>query len=130
MSQCLFTFLRIAFLVGFTSSLMGCLNWCFDCRGELQESWIENKRLYIGQNIYAPNWANRANGYGFVGSKTLPNGNIEDQYFDGFADHRDKDKGVLIHNCSYFYEYEPKSGLIVNFRFEEKKKYDCRATGA
>ncbi len=118
--------------LGILCLLAGCLLFIDTSVQARHNWWLEGhlEHMKTHPNIYAPYWANRASGYGFVGSKTLPNGNIEDEYFDGFSDVRDKRNGVFIHNCIYFYEYEPKSGLIVNFRFEEKKKYDCRATGA
>jgi hypothetical protein len=114
------------------SLLSGCLLFIDTSVQARHNWWLEShlEHMKTHPNIYAPYWANRASGDNFVGSKTLPNGNIEDEYFDGLSDGRHKGNGVFIHNCIYFYEYEPKSGLIVNFRFEEKEKYDCRATGA
>ena len=110
-------------LMSSSGVLTGCM-LCFDCRQKLQDMWLTGARIRIeqNQNMYAPYWANKNKNPRFMGSTTLHNGNIEDQYYDGLL--RNKVK------CHYFYEYEPKSGLIVNFRFEEKEKYDCRATGA
>lgn len=47
----------------------------------------------------------------FVGSKSLPNGNIENEY-------------KYIRTCRYFFEYDPETRIIVNWRFEGKES-DC-----
>lgn len=52
--------------------------------------------------------------------KKLPNGNLEDGY----------QYGLVVGRCLYFYEYEPESGRIVGFRYEESQLYGCRLTGA
>lgn len=110
--------------VGFLCLLTGCVLFVDFSVQARHNWWLEDQHKLVAQNpnIYAPYWANKNKNEFFMGSKTLPNGNIEDQYYYGVL--REKGK------CLYFYEYEPKSGLIVNFRFKEKKKYDCRATGA
>ena len=112
------------FLFGIVCGLAGCTLFIDTSIQARHNWWLEDahKRIEQNPNMYAPYWRNKNKDPRFMGSRTLPNGNIEDQYYDGLL--RNKEK------CHYFYEYEPKSGLIVNFRFEEKEKYDCRATGA
>lgn len=46
-----------------------------------------------------------------IGTRKLQNGNIENEYF-------------LRGTCRYFYEIDPKTRLIVRFRFEGNVK-DC-----
>ncbi len=65
--------------------------------------------------MYSPSWQNY-NKEDVIKTTTLPNGNIENEY-----------KWYGKGGCRSFYEYEPNSGLIVGFRFEEDKKYDCQA---
>ena len=118
-------------LMSSSGVLTGCM-MCFDCRQKLQDMWLTGARIRIeqNQNMYAPYWRNKNKDPRFMGSRTLPNGNIEDRYFDSGGAIRGVNGAPAFYPCHYFYEYEPKSGLIVNFRFEEKEKYDCRATGA
>ena len=110
--------------LGILCLLAGCLLFIDTSVQARHNWWLEDahKRMEQHPNMHGPYWANKKNNEFFMGSRTLPNGHIEDQYYYGVL--REKGK------CLYFYEYEPKSGLIVNFRFEEKEKYDCRATGA
>jgi hypothetical protein len=56
----------------------------------------------------------------FLGDRPLPNGNLE----AGFGLYYPEPK------CRYYYEYEPKTGVIVGFRFEESERFACRITGA
>lgn len=116
-------------LMSSSGVLTGCM-MCFDCRRELQDMWLIDARMRVGQNMYAPYWQIRNKSYSFFRSKVLFNGNIENEYVEGVGSVRGVNGAPNFHPCHYFYEYEPKSGLIVNFRFEEKEKYDCRATGA
>ena len=52
--------------------------------------------------------------------KVLPSGRIEEEF----------EYGPVVGRCRYFYEYEPESGRIVGFRYEETHLYGCRITGA
>jgi len=103
--------------IGLVLALSGCI--FNNSTKDRHLDFIKNSELYVGQNMYASHWKNRNAGPSYIGSKTLPNGNIENKY--------------ILHvkaACNFFYEYEPQSGLIVKFRFEESVLYDCRLTGA
>ena len=56
----------------------------------------------------------------FLGDRALPNGNFEAGFIDGHNQPK----------CRYYYEYEPKTGVIVGFRFEESERFACRHSGA
>lgn len=56
----------------------------------------------------------------FLGDRALPNGNLEAGFIDGHNQPK----------CRYYFEYEPKTGAIVGFRFEESERFACRLTGA
>ncbi|MHB8474524.1 MAG: hypothetical protein ACYDC8_17065 [Gammaproteobacteria bacterium] len=64
----------------------------------------------IGRNIDDPstNWVRSEN---LVGSKYLPNGNIEYEY---------RDRGA----CRYFFEVNPKTRIIISWRL--KGEEDCK----
>jgi hypothetical protein len=91
-----------------------------DKKGD-HEAWLRTNKLELQgiPNMYMPAWRYRNQSNRFVGSVVLSNGNIENEYI-----------GYSAKPCRTFYEYEPESGLIVGFRFEEKNQYDCRVTGA
>ncbi len=76
--------------------------------------FLSNGQGRIGDNMYSPSWQNY-NKEDVIKTTTLPNGNIENEY-----------KWYGEGGCRRFYEYEPNSGVIVGFRFEEDKKYDCQ----
>ena len=125
-------YLNEIFLFGIVCVLAGCTLFIDTSIQARHNWWLEDahKRIEKNPNMYAPYWRNKNKDPRFMGSRTLPNGNIEDQYFDSGGAIRGVNGAPVFYPCHYFYEYEPKSGLIVNFRFEEKEKYDCRATGA
>ncbi len=56
----------------------------------------------------------------FLGDTGLPNGNLEAGFIWWHTQPR----------CRYYYEYNPKTGLIVGFRFEESERFACRISGA
>ena len=63
----------------------------------------------VGQSIDDPQTWARSDRY--IASKTLQNGNIENEY---------KFRGT----CRYFFEFNPESRLVVNWRFEGSVR-DC-----
>jgi hypothetical protein len=91
-----------------------------DKKGD-HEAWLRTRKLQLqtNPNMYMSTWQQTNKGSNFVRRVVLPNGNIENEYI-----------GYSAKPCRTFYEYEPESGLIVGFRFEEKNQYDCRVTGA
>jgi len=56
----------------------------------------------------------------FLGDNILPNGNLE----AGFIWWHTQPK------CRYYYEYDPKTGVIEGFRYEEAEHFACRISGA
>lgn len=64
----------------------------------------------VGKKIDDPrtNWVDRRS---LVQSKRLPNGNIENKY---------RWRGT----CRYYYEFDPKTRIIVSWRYEGSKE-DC-----
>ncbi len=56
----------------------------------------------------------------FLGDRPLPNGNLEAGFIWWHTQPR----------CRYYYEYEPKTGAIVGFRFEESERFACRISPA
>lgn len=115
-----YKFLFLCFLTGYLGALSSCtVLACIDCKPELQESWLRTRNSYIGQSMYSQHWQRLNASDKLIGSKILSNGNVENEY-----------ENFFVRTCHYFYEYEPRSGLIVKFRFEEDSKYACRASGA
>lgn len=92
-------------------------------------SWVLGMQRNIGKNMHdCTYWIclDRKVKYKFLGDKALPNGNLE----SGFSTPYRNDGLPLETQCRYFFEYEPTSGLIVSFRYEESKKFACKTTGA
>ena len=89
--------------------------------------WVEDMLKNIGQkNMYDCSYwicGYRKIDYIFLGDSKLPNGNLE----AGYKHSLDR-KGTKF--CRYFFEYEPATGLVVGFRFEEPEPFACRITGA
>lgn len=116
----------VSFSVVFMSMILsGCYTFMDTSPRGLQQMWLEWVRDgAMGKNIYkCKNTGVRKEpcgishgGYKPVSSKTLPNGNIEDEY-------------LFSNRCFYFYEYEVDTGRIVGFRYEETRQYDCRVSG-
>jgi hypothetical protein len=85
--------------------------------------WLEDKESQIGKgNMYDCRYWICLNRKGklFLGDVTLPNGNLEAGYIWGYTQPK----------CRYYYEYDPKTGVIVGFRFEESERFACRISGA
>jgi hypothetical protein len=89
--------------------------------------WRDEMLKNVGQkNMYDCSYwicGYRKIDYIFLGDTKLSNGNLEAGY--SHALNREVTKV-----CRYFFEYEPKTGLIVGFRFEESESFACRITGA
>jgi len=105
--------------------LTGCYN--------VHQIWIDSYQSKVGQNIYElrKRYSSPSNAYLKRGEVLLPNGNIEEasDYVFHKSDYKFYEKNGK-YPCRYFYEYEPKSGLIVGFRFEEDYKHACVVSGA
>ena len=56
----------------------------------------------------------------FLGDSALPSGNLEAGFIWGHTRPR----------CRYYYEYDPKTGVIEGFRYEESERFACRISGA
>lgn len=92
-------------------------------------SWVIGMQRNIGKNMYdCTYWicSDRKIKYKFLGDKTLPNGNLE----SGFSTPYRSDGLPLETQCRYYFEYEPTTGLIVRFRYEESQNFACKTTGA
>lgn len=113
---------HIAILI-ISLNLKGCISWYAADYSSMEArhlGWVRNKKLCIGKHIdrcqdAAPDWPSTKRYF-------LPNNNMEN--------------AVFARDCYYSYEYDPKTGIIVDFRFEDlefeqtKKNYGCRLTGA
>ena len=116
-----------ALLIGFSLLLTGCFYSLagLDMSAEgRHKMWLESMQKTVGRNIFNCNEEGRChqyrgNGSLFQGDTPLNNGNYEANYF-----------GSRTKKCRYFLEYEPSSGLIVNFRFEKSEPFACRISGA
>lgn len=75
----------------------------------------ENFKAHMASNVGSPIDKPREPGIAlakyFLGSRVLPNGNIENEY---------QDRGT----CRYFFEFNPKTRIIVGWRFEGSER-DC-----
>ena len=111
------------------TSLVVLLSACYALAGlDMSEEgrhkmWVEDMQSLIGKGNmhdcrlrYCPN----RKGNLFLGDRVLPNGNLEAGFIWWHTQPR----------CRYFYEYEPKTGAIVGFRFEESERFACRISGA
>jgi len=91
--------------------LVGFLGLLFSSCISPHENFKDHMRCTVGESIDDP----RSWGYPYpdryLGSKSLPNGNIENEY-------------QYIRTCRYFFEYDPETRTIVNWRFEGKES-DC-----
>jgi hypothetical protein len=85
--------------------------------------WVEDMESQVGKgNMYECRYwicLDRKEKI-FLGDVSLPNGNLEAGFIWWHTQPR----------CRYYYEYDPKSGVIVGFRFEETERYACRISGA
>jgi hypothetical protein len=91
----------------------------------LHKRWVGHAHAIVGKSIFncidsSPCYQYRGGG-AFQGDNALSNGNKEAAYFMPYIKHP---------KCRYFFEYEPTTGLIVGFRFEESEPFACRITGA
>lgn len=87
--------------------------------------WVHLMKKKIGESVFqcppaGGCYQDRGPGSLFQGDTLLENGNKEAAYIWWHTQPR----------CRYFFEYEPRTGLIVGFRFEEAQRYACRISGA
>ncbi len=85
--------------------------------------WVERMQAQIGKgNMYDCRYwiCLHRTGKLFLGDTTLTNGNLEAGYVWGHTQPK----------CRYYYEYDPKTGVILGFRFEESEQFACRISGA
>lgn len=87
------------------------------------EMWVEKMKSQIGKgNMYdCKYWIclDRKEKI-FLGDNILPNGNSEAGFIWWHTQHR----------CRYYFEYDPKTGAIEGFRYEESERFACRISGA
>lgn len=96
--------------------------------------WVEDRISCIGNAIdTCPYWY-RVNKVSmdsypglFLGEFKLENGNKELGFRYGRFDLKHPKQ---FPECRYFYEYDPKTSVIVGFRFEESERFACRISGA
>lgn len=85
--------------------------------------WIEDMQSLIGKGNMRDCRLRHCpyrQGNLFLGDRALPNGNLESGFIWGHTQPR----------CRYFFEYEPRTGGIVGFRFEESERFACRVSPA
>lgn len=124
MKEVLRIFLWRFFLLNIWLVLGGC---AFDhSQKGLHESFIVGKNFIVGKKTIS---FYEKRGARTISVKALSNGNIENEYVtaNSFVAEAARNSGVF--HCHYFYEYEPQSGLIVKFRFDEKSQYACKTSG-
>lgn len=112
-----------------TTSLVVLLSACYALAGlDMSEEgrhkmWVQKMKSQIGNgNMYDCRYwicLDRKEKL-YLGDDILPNGNLE----AGFIWWHTQPK------CRYYFEYEPKTGVIVGFRFEESERFSCRISGA
>ncbi len=117
----IFALLPALFLSGCFYGLMG-IDMSVKGRHKM---WIESMQRMVGQNISACDhdgrcYQYRGKGSLFQGEALLENGNREASYLWWHTQPK----------CRYFLEYEPRTGRIVGFRFEETEQFACRISGA
>jgi len=95
--------LTCAVLLGL--SLSGCL-----AHPASHETFVNQGTYWVGKTIYAL----RNNSWPSQAIKQLPNGNMEEEWISGYVTNR----------CREFYEYDPRTSIIVGWRFEGSKA-DC-----
>lgn len=92
--------------------------------------WVEDKQALIGKSVYGCSYwycVGHQRLDLFLGESVLINGNKEKGYRYGRFDVNDPTR---FPQCRYYYEYAPKTGVIVKFRFEESERFACRISGA
>ena len=92
--------------------------------------WVEEQLSLIGKSVYSCVYWYCVNSRRidlFLGESELKNGNKERGFRDGWPDSKTPTR---FPQCRYFYEYDPKTGVIVGFRFEESERFACRISGA
>lgn len=87
-------------------------------------SWVKSLTATVGKSMFncaGDGWCYQFRDIDgrFQSDKKLDNGNREADYY-----------WFPSKKCHYFFEYEPESGLIVGFRYEESEQFACRFTGA
>ena len=92
--------------------------------------WVDEKKKIIGENVYdCAYWfcVGQQRSDLFIGESDL----INDHKERGFRYGRfDLNNPTRFPRCHYYYEYDPKTGVIVGFRFEESERFACRISGA
>jgi hypothetical protein len=96
--------------------------------------WVQDRKNCIGNAIAScPYWYHEnvmsTKSYPglFLGEFNLKNENIERGFRYGRFDLNNPSR---FPQCRYFYEYDPKTGVIVGFRFEGSERFACRISGA
>lgn len=81
---------------------------------EMHDLYVQEMRLRVGMSIDDPPRKTWADPDKLVTSRSLPNGNIENEYrFYGYHG-----------TCRSFYEINPKTRIIVGWRYEGRDQ-DC-----
>ena len=99
---------RLAMCVFLLASLASCAVGC----GDRHEVYKKNMSRNVGSTIDKPRFSGSAAPQALVASRRLSNGNIENEY------------RYFIPGCRTFFEFDPKTRIIVNWRFEGRKE-DC-----
>jgi hypothetical protein len=120
----------------FITSLVALISACYTIAGidmsieGRHKLWIDEKKKILGENVYGcAFWfcVDHQRSDLFIGEANLSNGHKE----RGFRYGRfDLNNPLLFPQCHYYYEYDPKTGVIINFRFEESERFTCRLSGA
>lgn len=121
----IYTIVTKFFLAGLTAAIAGCIT----TTSYRVDAFMLSSNSFVGKTI--PEFEKYISNAIHIGVKPLPNGNLEKEYANQWRWKYDDSGGVrkVILLCHYFYEYEPRSSLIVKFRFEEKVANACQIPG-
>lgn len=110
------------------TTIAGLLSACYSLAGldmsveGRHKMWVAKMQTLVGRaNMFDCSYwicTQRSEDGVFLGDAILANGNKE----SGYSHWRGK--------CLLFFEYDPKTGVIVGFRFEESERFACRISGA
>lgn len=96
--------------------------------------WVESRQNCVGKSLDLCAYWYRVNQKTLesypdlhLGEIELDQGNKERGFRYGRFDPQNPSR---FPQCRYYYEYDPKTGVIVGFRFEESERFACRISGA
>src|SRR5699024_9443031 len=99
-------FICLVLMIGV--SIGGCACYSVKCK---HANFIKLMGMNIGSSIDNPLVAGSTNPKYLIGSKSLPNGNMENEYQD-------------VGTCRVFFEFNPKARIIVAWHYQGTEQ-DC-----